>query len=209
MQNKASMQPPAGNCEFSFSKSRFDTSVFVISRKLTASIIMSTLSLLVLHRPCKQGGNMERNRFDKGDQVRIKGLQTRPTWNGMKAKIKYAFREDKWRWPIEIIEGPDLGKSALLKPENLKEIAVQINEEQMELTEQGVGRFALNLMAKMNRMDSEKCRWCSKRNGLRRCRRCYNETKDDRFIARYCSKSCQKKHWLKHKYFCGQMYPSE
>ena len=52
-----------------------------------------------------------------------------------------------------------------------------------------------NLIAKYRKM--RKCRYCKKTRGERRLYKCKGCKK-----TRYCSKSCQKKHWLKHKRKC-------
>ena len=50
---------------------------------------------------------------------------------------------------------------------------------------------------KGNYRKMRKCKYCEKTRGetrLYKCKRCQ--------IARYCSKYCQKRHWLRHKHNC-------
>ena len=64
--------------------------------------------------------------FHEGDLCLVRGLKSKPSWNGREAKVVGAFQWHQARYPVEILGDDDddnkeqISLNALLKPANLK-----------------------------------------------------------------------------------------
>jgi len=150
------------------------------------------------YKDMRQFSGREKDRFQRGERVIVHGLSMKRKWNRKYATIIGPYQQTTDRWPIKMISTKE---KALVRTKNL--IATDIQFKEFKDMEESY----VHMIAAPLRIDITRCGYCLKQGRLKRCRNCFEYTKTNEYITRYCSRSCQKKHWEDHKERCGYLYP--
>lgn len=147
---------------------------------------------------------LEKNRFKYGEKVIVFGIRSKRQWNRKNATIVGEYQQHSGRWPIKVHIDENNNETGLVKPTNL--IGLELKWKIFKCMDPAmkylVAKGALNV-------DKSRCAWCLKGKELniilQKCKKCNDKHVKNSYIPRYCSKQCQKRHWIEHKKTCGTL----
>lgn len=141
----------------------------------------------------------------RGDLVIIGGLKSKPEWNDKFGIICDDFNARTERYGVKLQD--DESQKGLIKIDNV--MGVKWDSKLFKKVRSAAIHFTAIYR---NHIDINLCAYCGIKRGyctLYQCKRCNKRGTRNRYVIRYCSKYCQKRHWHFHKNVCGSFHKSE